>query len=187
MAARQQWRQEAATWDVRRLIFLDETGLNTKMTRLYGRATRGQRCWGKAPHGHWSTATFIAALRHDRLSAPWIIDGPMDGTLFLTYLEKVLAPELQPGDLVICDNLSSHKVSGVKQAVESRGARLLYLPAYSPDLNPIEMAFAKLKAALRRAAQNTFSGLINALAEALDTFSPTHCSNFFRHASYATN
>jgi len=172
---------------VRRLIFLDETGLNTKMTRLYGRAARGQRCLGQAPHGHWASVTFIAALRHDRLSAPWVIDGPMDGTLFLTYLEKVLAPELLPGDLVICDNLSSHKVSGVKQAVESSGARLLYLPAYSPDLNPIEMAFAKLKAALRRAAQNTLSGLIKAVAKALETFSSEHCSNFFRHASYATN
>jgi transposase len=186
VTARAEWRQEAATWDVRRLIFLDETGLNTKMTRLYGRSARGQRCLGRAPHGHWSTATFIAALRHDRLSAPWIIDGPMDGTLFLTYLDQVLGPELQPGDLVICDNLSSHKVSGVAQVVEKSGARLLYLPAYSPDLNPIEMAFAKLKAALRRAAQNTFEGLTNAVAEALKTFSPTHCLNFFRHASYAT-
>ena len=187
MSARQQWRQEAAAWDVRRLIFLDETGLNTKMTRLYGRSARGQRCAGRAPHGHWATATFIAALRHDRLSAPWIIDGPMDGTLFLTYLEKVLAPELQRGDLVICDNLSSHKVSGVQQAVEKTGAQLLYLPAYSPDLNPIEMAFAKLKAALRSAAQTTLQGLTKAVAKALKTFSPTHCSNFFRHASYTTN
>lgn len=101
---------------MRRLIFLDETGLNTKMTRLYGRSARGERCLGRASHGHWSTATFIAALRHDRLSAPWIIDGPMDGALFLTYLEKVLGPELQPGDLVICDNLSSHKVSGVSKS-----------------------------------------------------------------------
>lgn len=184
--ARAAWRQEAATWDVRRLVFLDETGLNTKMTRLYGRSARSQRCLGRAPHGHWSTATFIAALRHDRLSAPWIIDGPMDGTLFLTYLDKILGPELQPGDLVICDNLSSHKVSGVKQIVENNGARLLYLPAYSPDLNPIEMAFAKLKAALRCAAQNTLQGLIEAVGDALKTFSPAHCSNFFRHASYAT-
>ena len=187
MVARAQWRQQAATWDVARLIFLDETGLNTKMTRLYGRAARGQRCLGSAPHGHWSSATFIAALRHDRLSAPWIIDGPMDGSLFLTYLSQILAPELRPGDLVICDNLSSHKVSGVEEIIERCGARLLYLPAYSPDLNPIEMAFAKLKAALRAAAQTTFEGLIQAVAQALETFAPTHCSNFFRHANYTSN
>src|SRR4051812_13898448 len=143
------------------------------MTRLYGRSARGQRCVGRAPHGHWSSATFIAALRHDRLSAPWIIDGPMDGTLFLTYLEKVLGPELQPGDLVVCDNLSSHKVSGVQEVMKKHGARLLYLPAYSPDLNPIEMAFAKLKTALRRAAQNTLSGLIKALPR-LSRPSPPH-------------
>lgn len=186
MAARTQWRQEAATWDVRRLIFLDETGLNTKMTRLYGRSTRGTRCLGQAPHGHWSTSTFIGALRHDRLSAPWVIDGPIDGLLFLTYLDKVLGPELLPGDVVICDNLSSHKVSGVRETLEKRGARLLYLPAYSPDLNPIEMAFSKLKAALRRAAQTTFEGLIEAVKNALNTFSSSHCSNFFRHASYAS-
>lgn len=157
------------------------------MTRLYGRAARGKRCLGRAPHGHWKTATFIAALRHDRLSAPWLIDGPMDGLLFLTYIEKVLAPELCPGDVVICDNLSSHKVSGVAQAIEKCGARLLYLPAYSPDLNPIEMAFSKLKAALRRAEQNTFDGLVTALRTALASFSAVHCRNFFCHASYATN
>ena len=169
------------------MIFLDETGLNTKMTRLYGRSARGQRCLGRAPHGHWRTATFIAALHHDRLSAPWLIDGPMDGLLFRTYIEQVLAPELRPGDVVICDNLSCHKVSGVRQAIEQRGARLLYLPAYSPDLNPIEMAFAKLKSALRGASQTTFEGLVAAVAIALDSFSPDHCLNFFRHASYASN
>jgi len=156
------------------------------MTRLHGRSARGTRCLGHAPHGHWQTATFIAALRHDRLCAPWLIDGPIDGVLFRTYIEQVLAPELLPGDLVICDNLSSHKVSGIAQAIEQCGARLLYLPAYSPDLNPIEMAFAKLKAALRSAAQTTFNGLLSALASALDSFSPLHCQNFFRHASYAT-
>jgi len=168
------------------LIFLDETGLNTKMTRLYGRAARDQRCQGQAPHGHWSTFTFIAALRADRISAPWLLDGPMDGASFLTYIEQVLAPELRAGDVVICDNLSSHKVAGVAAAVEKCGARLLYLPAYSPDFNPIEMAFSKIKAALRQAAQTTFNGLLKALATALDSFSPTHCRNFFRHASYAT-
>lgn len=157
------------------------------MTRLYGRSARGTRCLGRTPHGHWQTATFIAALRHDRLSAPWLIDGPMDGILFLTYIEQILGPELRPGDLVICDNLSSHKVNGVAQAIEKRGAHLLYLPAYSPDLNPIEMAFAKLKTALRGAAQTTFDGLVHAVALALNSFSPSHCQNFLKHASYATN
>jgi len=186
-AARELWQSQSAQWPAQRLIFLDETGLNTKMTRLYGRATRGRRCLGRAPHGHWQTATFIAALRSDRLSAPWLIDGPMDGQLFLTYIQKILLPELIPGDLVICDNLSSHKVAGVRAAIESAGARLLYLPAYSPDLNPIEMAFAKLKAFLRAKAQTTFDGLLGALAEALETFSPAHCQNFFRHANYTSN
>jgi hypothetical protein len=126
---------------VQRLVFLDETGLNTKMMRLYGRSPIGERCRASVPHGHWQTATFIAALRHDRMSAPWLIDGPMDGILFLTYVQRVLCRELRRGDLVICDNLSSHKVQGVSEAIAACGAHLRYLPAYSPDLNPIEMAF----------------------------------------------
>ena len=169
------------------LVFLDETGLNTKMTRLYGRAGRAERCLCAVPHGHWSTATFIAALRHDRLTAPLLLDGPMDGAMFLAYVRKILAPELRPGDLVICDNLSSHKVSGVREAVEECGASLLYLPAYSPDLNPIELAFAKLKAFLRQRAQRSFAGLRRATAQALDSFTAAHCTNFFRHAQYATD
>ena len=157
------------------------------MTRLYGRATLGERCRARVPFGHWHTATFIAALRCDRLSAPWLIDGPMDGPLFLTYVERVLCPDLQPDDLVICDNLSSHKVSGVAEAIAARGAHLQYLPAYSPDLNPIEMAFSKLKALLRRAAARDLNSLILAAAEALDSFTSTDCLAFFRHARYATN
>jgi len=157
------------------------------MTRLYGRAAIGERCRGSAPYGHWHTATFIAALRHDRLSAPWLIDGPMDGGLFLTYLQRVLGPELRRGDLVICDNLASHKVKGVAEALAACGATIAYLPAYSPDLNPIEMAFAKLKAQLRQAAARTWNSLIAATAHALDSFSAAHCRNFFRHANYATN
>jgi transposase len=172
---------------VRRLVFLDETGLNTKMSRLYGRARRSARCLSKVPHGHWQTATFLAALRHDRLCAPLLIDGPMDGAMFVAYLEQVLAPELAPGDLVICDNLSSHKVHGAAEAIAACGAHLHYLPAYSPDFNPIELAFAKLKAHLRQAARRTLKGLIRATALALDRFSPAHCLNFFRHAHYATN
>jgi transposase len=169
------------------LVFLDETGLNTKMTRLHGRSARGQRCQCAVPHGHWHTATLVVALRHDRLCAPCLLDGPMNGVAFLAYVEQFLAPELGPGDIVICDNLASHKVSGVAQAIAARGAELVYLPAYSPDLNPIEMAFSKLKSFVRHASQRTFEGLHTATANALDTFTPTHCSNFFRHAQYATD
>jgi len=122
------------------------------MTRLYGRSLVGERCLMAVPHGHWQTATFIAALRHDRLSAPWVIDAPMDGPLFLAYITKVLGPELQQGDMVICDNLASHKIQGIAEAIAARGATLHYLPAYSPDLNPIEMAFAKLKSYMRHEA-----------------------------------
>jgi transposase len=156
------------------------------MTRLYGRSEIGERCLAKMPYGHWQTATFIAALRHDGLSAPWLVDGPMDGDLFLTYVRQALGPQLRPGDLVICDNLASHKVKGVERAITARGAQLQYLPAYSPDLNPIEMAFAKLKALVHQAAARTWDQLLQATARAIDTFSPQQCSNFFRHASYAS-
>jgi len=157
------------------------------MTRLYGRVPRGECCLAAVPHGHWQTATFIAALRVDGLHAPWLVDGPMDGRLFLTYVEQVLGPELRPGDLVICDNLSSHKVKGVAEAIAGRGAELLYLPAYSPDLNPIEMAFAKLKALLREVGARTWEQLIQATAQALGAFDPRQCANFLRHAQYASN
>ena len=185
--ARQQWHQQQPCWSIARLVFLDETGLNTKMTRLYGRAAKAERCLCSVPHGHWSTATFIAALRHDRLTAPLLLAGPMDGAMFLACVQKILAPELHRHDLVICDNLSSHKVSGVRAAIEDCGAQLLYLPAYSPDLNPIELAFAKLKASLRQRAQRTFAGLRRATAQALGSFTPAHCTHFFRHAQYASN
>lgn len=128
-----------------------------------------------------------AALRHDRLTAPLLLDGPMDGAMFLACVRKILTPELRPGDLVICDNLSSHKVSGVREAVEDCGAHLLYLPAYSPDLNPIEMAFSKLKAFLRQRDQRSFAGLRRTTAQALNSFTAAHCTNFFRHAKYATD
>lgn len=157
------------------------------MTRLYGRSPRGQRCCCAVPHGHWQTATLVVALRVDRLCAPCVLDGPMNGPSFLAYVEQFLVKELGPGDMVICDNLASHKVSGVAQAIEAQGARLMYLPAYSPDLNPIEMAFAKLKADLRKAAQRSYGGLQTAVVEALDSVSATQCANFLRHANYATN
>jgi len=175
------------SWDIKRLVFIDETGLNTKMTRLYGRAAKGERCLGSAPHGHWKSFTFIAALRHDRISAPWLLDGPMDKESFCAYVEHVLAPELEPGDLVICDNLASHKAQDAAKAIEARGARLLPLPAYSPDLNPIEMVFAKLKEFLRSQAARDWDALVEALKVALETFSPDQCLNFCLHASYGTN
>jgi len=156
------------------------------MSRLYGRSARGERCRASVPHGHWQSSTFIAALRHDRIIAPMLLDGPMDGNAFVEYVKQVLSPELKAGDMVICDNLSSHKVAGVREAIEARGAELLYLPAYSPDLNPIEMAFSKLKAILRQQAQRSFEGLLQATSIALDRFSPNECINFFNHANYAS-
>lgn len=156
------------------------------MSRLYGRSARGERCRASVPYGHWQSSTFIAALRHDRIIAPMLLDGPMDGNAFVEYVKQVLSPELKAGDMVICDNLSSHKVAGVREAIEARGAELLYLPAYSPDLNPIEMAFSKLKAILRQQAQRSFEGLLQATSIALDRFSPNECINFFNHANYAS-
>jgi transposase len=178
---------EQEHWESTRLVFLDETGLNTKLGRLYGRALGGARCVGALPHGHWRTSTFIAGLRCDGMIAPLLIDGPMDGAMFLAYIGQMLAVELQPGDLVICDNLASHRVEGVKEAIEARGATLQYLPPYSPDLNPIEMAFSKLKAELRQRAARTLPSLVKATAAALKTFTPNHCRKFFQHANYATN
>ncbi len=184
--ARARWRETAPNWDPRQLVFLDETGLNTKMARLYGRAPRSARCHSSVPHGHWSTSTFIAALRHDQLSAPWLLDGPMDRAAFTTYIEQCLGPTLRPGDIVIADNLSSHKGPAIAAAIERCGATLLYLPPYSPDLNPIELAFSKLKAHLRAAAGRTLDALLGHLSTALDAFLPHHCSNFFAHCHYAT-
>ena len=157
------------------------------MTRLYGRSALGERCMAAVPHGHWQTATFIAALRHDGLEAPWVVDGPMDGALFLAYVTQVLGPQLQEGDMVICDNLASHKVHGIAEAIAARGATLHYLPAYSPDLNPIEMAFSKLKALVSQTAARTYDQLIEAIARALDCFSASECLNFLRHAQYASD
>ena len=154
------------------------------MTRTHGRCTRGKRLVAKAPHGHWRTLTFLAALRSDRIDAPCVIDGPINGRSFLAYVEQFLIPTLKPGDIVIMDNLAAHKVAGIRQAIEAAGARLLYLPPYSPDLNPIENAFAKLKAHARKAAARTIEALEVATANALNAFHPAHCQNFFAHAGY---
>lgn len=165
-------------------MFIDETGATTKMARLRGRAPRGERCIAAIPHGHWKTTTFTAGLRTTGLVAPMVIDGPMDGAAFLAYVEQVLVKDLAPGDIVIMDNLPAHKVAGVRRAIEAAGASLLYLPPYSPDFNPIEMAFSKLKAILRKAAARTVDALWAAIADALDAFTPSECANYFAAAGY---
>jgi transposase len=154
------------------------------MTRLYGRARRGQRVVDAVPHGHWKTSTFIGALRCDGLTAPGVFNGPISGELFLAYVEQILVPTLKHGDIVIMDNLRSHKVAGVREAIEAVGATVLFIPAYSPDLNPIEMAFAKLKTLLRAKAIRTLETLWNTLGSLVACFTPGECANFFRHAGY---
>jgi len=183
-AARLAWFAGQPDLDPARLIFIDETGANTKMARLRGRAPRGERCRAPIPHGHWKTTTFTAGLRVSGIAAPWLLDGPMDGEAFMTYVQHVLAPELTPGDVVIMDNLPAHKLAGVRQAIEAAGARLIYLPPYSPDFNPIEMAFAKLKALLRKAAARTKENLWQAFADILNAVTPKECINFFAAAGY---
>jgi transposase len=166
------------------LVFIDETWATTNMTRRYGRAPRGERVIASVPHGHWKTSTFVAGLRLDGMTAPLVIDGAMNGETFLAYVEQFLAPTLKPGDLVIMDNLPSHKVAGVRQAIEARDAELIYLPPYSPDLNPIEQAFAKLKALLRKAAARSVEALWHVIGESLSRYSPTECENYLADAGY---
>ena len=165
-------------------MFIDETGATTKMARLRGRAPRGQRCRAPIPHGHWKTTTLVAALRLDGMTAPMVIDGAMNGPAFATYAEAFLAPTLDPGDIVVIDNLPAHKIKGAREAIERAGAILLFLPPYSPDFNPIENAFAKLKAFLRKAAARTVPALHTAIAEALDAFTPQECANYFTNSGY---
>jgi len=154
------------------------------MARLRGWAVKGQRCRASVPHGHWKTTTFTAGLRMDGLTAPMLLDGPMHGRAFRAYVEQVLVPELRPGDIVIMDNLPAHKVAGVRETIEAAGARLLYLPPYSPDFNPIEMAFSKLKALLRKTAARTVDDLWEAVAQSLDAFTPNECANYFAASGY---
>jgi transposase len=170
-----------------RLVFIDETSVTTKMTRLRGRARRGKRLKARAPFGKWDTQSFIAGLRHDGLTAPWVIPGAMDREAFNIYIETQLAPTLAPGDVVILDNLSVHKSARAEAAVRARGAWMLFLPQYSPDLNPIEMAFAKLKAHLRKAAARTFDALIEAIGDICRLFEPGECWNYFTKAGYGSN
>ena len=185
-AARTAWANEQEKLDPERLVFIDETGTATNMARLRGRAPRSERLVGKVPHGHWKTTTFVAGLRSSALTAPCVIDGAMNGNAFLAYVEQILAPSLKPGDIVVLDNLSAHKVPGVRQAIESTGSKLLYLPPYSPDFNPIEQLFAKLKALLRKAAERSIEGLWNRIATLLSAFTPEECANYFRNAGYAS-
>lgn len=183
-AARRAWFEAQIDLDPDKLVFIDETGATTKMARLRGRAPRGVRCRASVPHGHWKTTTFTAGLRLGGLAAPMIHDGPMNGAAFRAYVNQVLVPELAPGDIVVMDNLPAHKVTGVREAIEAAGADLLYLPPYSPDFNPIEMAFSKLKAILRKAATRTVPNLWQAIARALDAFTPNECTNYFAAAGY---
>jgi len=167
-----------------RLVFLDETGTTTKMTRLRGRCLKGQRLRSKAPFGHWKTQTFVAGLRSDGLTAPFVVDQPMNRRIFDAYVETQLAPALKPGDIVIMDNLAAHKSPKAEAAIRARGAWVLFLPPYSPDLNPIEMAFAKLKAHLRARAIRTIEALWSAIGDICDLFTPAECQNYFDAAGY---
>ncbi|WP_423220318.1 IS630 family transposase [Azotobacter chroococcum] len=183
-AARQEWFEEQPGFDWRKLIFVDETAAATNLARLRGWAPRGERCLAAVPHGHWKTTTFTAGLRVDGLTAPLVLDGAMNGPAFLAYVGQVLVPELTPGDIVVMDNLPAHKVAGVRQAIEGAGATLRYLPPYSPDLNPIEMAFSKLKALLRKAAARTVPELWQSIGEAIGQFSAQDCRHYFEAAEY---
>jgi transposase len=165
-------------------VFIDETWASTNMARTHGRAPRGERLRAPIPHGHWKTTTFVAGLRTSGIVAPMVLDGPINGHSFQAYVDQVLAPELRPGDVVIMDNLGSHKGAGIRPAIEAAGASLLYLPPYSPNFNPIENAFAKLKALLRREAARTVDALWTAIGRLIDLITPAECSNMFAAAGY---
>ena len=182
---RAQWVKYQNKIAPERLVFIDETWTKTNMAPRRGWAPLGMRLAAKVPHGHWNTTTFLAALRHDRIAAPWLLDGPIDGESFQLYVEKVLLPTLRPGDIVIMDNLGSHKGKAVRRLIRSAGAKLIFLPKYSPDLNPIEQVFAKLKHLLRKAAARTLDALCAAIGQLLGAFKRGECANYFRNAGYA--
>jgi transposase len=179
-----QWVKHQKSVDPARLVFIDETWTRTDMGPLRGWAPCGQRLIGKLPHGRWRTMTFVAALRHDRIEAPWLLEGPIDGESFRLYVEKVVLPTLRPGDIVIMDNLGSHKGKAVRRLIRSAGAKLFFLPKYSPDLNPIEQVFAKIKHLLRKAAARTADAICLALGEILQAFTPDECANYFANSGY---
>jgi transposase len=184
---RETWFESQPDLDPERLVFIDETWASTNMARRYGRAPKGQRLRASIPHGHWKTTTFVAGLRLTGIVAPMVLDGPINGEAFTAYVEQFLVQELKPGDIVVMDNLGSHKGEAVRKAIEAAGARLLFLPPYSPDFNPIEKAFSKLKALLRKAAERTVDGLWNAIGRLIDTFSPPECVNYFASCGYDAN
>ena len=184
MAQRHAWAAWQARLDPARLVFLDETAATTKLARRCGRAPRGQRCRAAIPHGHWKTTTLVCGVRLWGLTAPMLLDGPLDGATFSAYVQALLVPTLRVGDLVVLDNLPAHKVRTARAAIEQAGARLVFLPPYSPDFNPIEQAFAKLKALLRKAAARTVAALETAIATALAAVSPQDCAHYFAHAGY---
>lgn len=183
---RTSWKRFQDRLDPKRLVFVDETWAKTNMLRTHGRCRRGERLRAKAPHGHWKTMTFIAALRHDRIDAPCVLDGPINGVSFTAWVEQMLIPTLRPGDIVVLDNLGSHKGEAVRKAIRAAGARLLFLPPYSPDLNPIEQVFAKLKTLLRKAAERTVEATWRRIGALLDRFTPDECANYISNAGYAS-
>ncbi|WP_264598407.1 IS630 family transposase [Rhodoblastus acidophilus] len=181
---REDWLEGQLDLDPQRLVFIDETWASTNMARTRGRAPKGERLRASIPHGHWKTTTFIGALRLTGMTAPMVLDGPINGAWFQAYVDRVLVPTLSPGDIVIMDNLGSHKRPAIRAAIEAAGAQLIYLPPYSPDFNPIENAFSKLKALLRKAAERTVEGLWEAIGALLSAFTPQECANFFAAAGY---
>ncbi len=183
---RTRWKTHQHKLDPARLVFVDETWVKTNMTRTHGWFERGQAYYAKVPHGHWKTLTFLAGLRHDRIVAPMVLDGPINGMAFTAWVEQFLVPTLAPKDIVIMDNLSGHKGKPVRDAIRKAGAHLLFLPPYSPDLNPIEMMFAKLKTLVRKADERTVTATWKRVGELLDAFPPQECSAYLRHAGYAS-
>jgi transposase len=184
--ARRRWIRQQGFLDTTRLVFIDETAVTTNMVRLRGRCSRGERLISHVPQGEWRTITFVAALRHNKMVAPMVLDGPINGAAFVAYIEQCLAPTLKSGDMVVIDNLPAHKVLGVKEAIEAAGATLQYLPQYSPDLNPIEMPFSAFKAFLRKVSERTVRGLCRRIGAFVPTLSRAECRNYFRHAGYAS-
>jgi transposase len=184
--ARKRWMRQQGLFDPAHLVFIDETAVTLNMARRYGRSSRGERVIGYVPQGNRQTLTLVAALRGSEITAPMLITGAMNGPTFLGYVEQCLVPTLQPGDIVVLDNLTSHKVVGVAEAIAQAGASVAYLPAYSPDLNPIEMVFSKLKSVLRRAAERSIPQLTSCIGKFINTLPPQQCANYFRHAGYAS-